>query len=89
MQQAMMGKLESLVKSLVDQKANELSTKITQQMAEVQATLGPQLNYEIPDPNNDPSSTSATFMEINFNSPNLHVLGLQNQQLKWIATQDC
>jgi hypothetical protein len=89
MQQAMIGKMESLVKSLVDQKANEFSTRITQQMAEMQATLSPQLNYEIPDPSNDPDKESSTFMEINFNSPDLHILGLQNQQLKWIATQDC
>lgn len=88
-EQALIGRIESMVRDLVDQKFNEISSRVSEKMNEMQPQQGMRFNYAIPEPDGEKDFESAVAMEINFDSPNLHILGLQNKQLKWIATEDC
>ncbi len=88
-EQAIIGRIESMVRDLVDQKSNEILSRVNEKMNEAQPQQGMIFNYAIPEPDGEKDFESAVAMEINFNSPTLHVLGLQNKELKWIATEDC
>jgi hypothetical protein len=77
----------SSVESLIDQKLSQASQN--QAFQEKEPSEEQSFNYEIPEPDGNDDFKSAIAMEINFNSTTLHVLGLQNKELKWIATEDC
>lgn len=77
----------SSVESLIDQKLSQASQN--QDFQEKESSEEQSFNYEVTEPDGNDDFKSAIAMEINFDSPVLHVLGLQNKELKWIATEDC